>query len=337
MRYAIAGIGVLLAACSAPSVVPETEEPEVLPPVESPIARCMNLGNALEAPKGEGEWGYYVRRNDLLRLKEAGFDTVRLPVRWSAHTDGDPPYAVKPEILTRVDEIAGWALLADMQIIINVHHYSKLMQEPEEQYPRLEAIWDQIAEDFAYAPDSVIFEFINEPHGNMSAELTDDINRRLLARLREKQPDRWVILAGSGYGTLPGLEEAKPDYDPRVILTYHDYDPFEFTHQGAYWASNPPPMGAEWGAPEDYARMAEQLDRAAAVQNTTRMPVFVGEFGVYREVPDEQRALWTGALRRGIEEREMSWCYWDFATTLRAFDRTENKWVEPIRAALLDD
>ena len=51
-----------------------------------------------------------------------------------------------------------------------------------------------------------------------------------------------------------------------------------------------------------------------------RMPVFVGEFGVFREVPVKQRARWTETLREGIEARGMSWCYWDFAGDLKVYD-----------------
>ena len=81
----------------------------------------MNLGSALEAYY-EGEWGYTVRQADLVRLKEAGFDTVRLPIRWSAHAEETAPYPIDPEFLARVDEIVGWAEAIDLKIIVNVHH-----------------------------------------------------------------------------------------------------------------------------------------------------------------------------------------------------------------------
>ncbi|MEM8615951.1 MAG: cellulase family glycosylhydrolase, partial [Pseudomonadota bacterium] len=120
------------------------------------------------------------------------------------------------------------------------------------------------------------------------------------------------------------------------ILTYHDYSPFEFTHQGAFWAEPVRPMGVRWGTRVDEAAMAKDLDKAARLASQHRMPVFVGEFGVYEEVPEAQRARWIGAIRRGMEARGLGWCHWDFATTLKAYDLTTEAWIPSIRAALLD-
>src|SRR5262245_51928059 len=50
------------------------------------LGRGINLGNALEAPK-EGEWGVKLKAEYFKTIKDAGFATVRLPVRWSNHAD----------------------------------------------------------------------------------------------------------------------------------------------------------------------------------------------------------------------------------------------------------
>src|SRR5262245_45593506 len=52
------------------------------------LGRGMNLGNALEAPQ-EGEWGVRLRAEYFSAIKKAGFTTIRLPVRWSAHAGQD--------------------------------------------------------------------------------------------------------------------------------------------------------------------------------------------------------------------------------------------------------
>ncbi len=340
MRKTIMALVLFVSACSLPIGIDPGDLGQTvdsLPPVEQPIARCMNLGSSLESPNKEGEWGYYVRRSDIQLLKREGFDTLRLPIRWSTRTSKDAPYQIEPDFLARIDEIAGWALLTDMQIIINVHHYHDLMKDPDGEKDRFFAIWDQIAAHFVDAPDTVIFELINEPRDQMSAEIMSAFNQELLARLRQTHPERWIILTGADWGSLQGLKEIELTYDPRVILSYHDYDPFEFTHQGVHWSRNPPPVGRRWGSREDRQAMREKLDAAAQFQAETRMPLFLGEFGTFRDIPLRQRALWTREMRRGAEARGLSWCYWDFATTLRAFDRSEEAWIEPLRKSLLED
>lgn len=333
MRYFFIAIAFGLAACGQmPSHSTMAEPVAALP--DGPIQKCMNLGSALEAPF-EGEWGYVVRRADLERLKQAGFDTVRLPVRWSVHTSETYPYAIDRDMLTRVDEIVGWAEEIGLNIIVNVHHFDALNEDPDTHEPRLEAIWDQLSTHYAGTSDHLIFETLNEPHTNMTTARTDVMNRKLLSRIRSDHPDRWVILGTAFWGNLSALEESDPPYDRRAMLTYHEYSPFEFTHQGASW-SDAKETGIRWGTRKDVAEMLSELDKAVAVENRTRMPVFVGEFGVYQGVPMEQRARWTRTLRRGMEDRGLAWCHWDFAGSLNVYDVEKEAWLPDLKAALLD-
>ena len=329
----IAAITALAACASSAYRTDETYGGRKIP--ESPIARCMNLGNALDAPRVEGAWGYIIRYEDMVRLKEAGFDTVRIPARWSTRTAETPPYTIDPRYLYRVDEVIGWAEELGLNAIINVHHYYELNGDPDNHEARLEAIWDQLAAHYADASDHLIFETINEPHNKMTVARTDALNRRLLTRIRQDNPDRWVILGTARWGSLEGLEESDPPYDPRAILTYHDYQPFAFTHQGAFWNRPVLPMGERWGTKEDRAEMRQQLDRALKVQRTRGMPVFVGEFGVFEKVPQRERAAWIKAMRKGLEARGMGWCHWDYATTLKAYDLRREEWLPQIRKALV--
>ncbi|MEM9055484.1 MAG: cellulase family glycosylhydrolase, partial [Pseudomonadota bacterium] len=134
MRIILFILALGLVACD-PSKDDAAETKPLHPISVSPISRCMNLGSALEAPR-EGEWGYTVRQDDLLRIKDAGFDTIRLPVRWSVHTQETAPYAIDPDLVARVDEIVGWAGEIGLNIIVNVHHYDALNEDPDRHEPR---------------------------------------------------------------------------------------------------------------------------------------------------------------------------------------------------------
>ena len=335
MRPLLIALCVLLAtACSKAEAPAHAGEPKRAP--ASPVNRCINLGGALEAPE-EGLWGYTVRQEDLTRIADAGFDTVRLPVRWSAHAKQDKPYTIDPAFMTRVQEIAGWANAAGLKIIINIHHYDELMQDPDTHRPRLAAFWRQIASAFADAPDSVIFELINEPKDRMTVRKTDAVNRELLAIIREKHPDRWVVVGSAGWGVLDALLKSRPPKDNRIILTYHTYDPFEFTHQGAFFVEPPLPTGQSWGSGEDHRDMRISLGRAATFAAQTGHPMLIGEFGVYEDVPLDQRVKWTRAMREAAEDRNFGWCYWDFATTFKAYSIERDAWIGSMLDALTGD
>lgn len=334
MRWILGLLSLALVACGQSE--PRANAAPDVPVAASPIQKCMNLGNALDSPEREGEWGYTIRRADMIRLKSAGFDTVRIPIRWSTRAGTRAPYTIEPDFLARVDEVVRWGGEIGLNVIINVHHYTELSERPSLHEQRLEAIWDQLAYHYVTAPDFLIFEVVNEPYGPMTVRRTDALNKRVLERIRQDNPDRWVILATANWGNLDGLKQSRPPYDRRAILTYHDYDPFEFTHQGAFWAEPVRPMGVKWGSRADYERLEAGLDQALTLQNKHRMPIFIGEFGVYEEVPVEERARWIRALRVGAEARGLGWCHWDWSTTLKAYDAEREQWLPEIKAALLD-
>src|SRR5436309_6370466 len=69
------------------------------------LGRGVNFGNVLEAPR-EGAWGLRLEPEYFEAIKKAGFHSVRLPVKWSAHAAEEPPYALDETFARRVD----WAL-----------------------------------------------------------------------------------------------------------------------------------------------------------------------------------------------------------------------------------
>ena len=307
----------------------------IKPVPDTPVNACINLGGALEAPV-EGQWGYHIRQEDLARIAEAGFDTVRLPVAWSEHAANEAPYTIPPELLARTDEIILAALEQDLNVILNVHHYWEIMSHPKKHMPRLEGIWQQLSNHYADWPEGLIFEFLNEPHKRMTSKIVDEMNDDLLALVRPQHPDRYIILSGGHWGGLDGMLEVEPpEEDERIIMSFHYYGPHKFTHQGASFDPNAPPTGQVWGSPKDRTELESAMSAAAHYRLRTGTPVFLGEFGVYADVPQRQRARWTREVRLAAEARSISWCYFDWATTFRIYDLDRERWVRPLRQALL--
>jgi endoglucanase len=306
--------------------------------VSSPeIGRCMNLSNALEADY-EGQWGYRIEFGHIDAIARAGFDTIRLPVRWSAHLDGQGAAArIDAGVLARVDAIVGHARSRGLTVILDVHHYDEMIADPAGRLPELDAIWRQLARHYAGYSDELVFELLNEPTDRVPAAQVDAINARLLATIRGISPERWVILSSTRWNNIDGLLQMQlPADDPRVIATVHYYSPFDFTHQGAPWA-NRPQTGIGWGGPADEAELARDFDIVARYAEAQNVPVLLGEFGVYYRVPEHLRARWTGAVRRAAEARGLSWCYWGFAGSLRAYDREAGAWIPEMLEALVGD
>jgi endoglucanase len=300
------------------------------------LGRGVNLGNALEAPQ-EGEWGVRIQASYFREIKAAGFDSVRLPVKWSGHAQAAAPYTIDKKFAERVDWAVDQALANGLNIIVNVHHYDEVNSAPDEHLPRLVALWRQIAARYRDRPGSVYFELLNEPHGELSGEKWNAAIPQILAAVRETNPDRPVILGPGDWNNASGLEQLKLPPDRNLIVTVHFYGPFEFTHQGASWVDGSDKWkGRTWsGSDAEKAEITSELETAAAWGKTHNRPMFLGEFGAYQEADMESRARWTRFVVREAERLGMTWSYWEFCAGFGAYDPEKEEWRQPIKAALL--
>jgi endoglucanase len=300
----------------------------------NPIESCINLGGALEAGY-EGEWGYIIEDAHLKKIADAGFGTVRVPINWAGHTRKSAPYIIDEAFFSRVDHVVDTALAEGLQVIINVHHYNKLMDRPIEQMPRFAAIWRQIAERYKDYPETVIFEVLNEPYGEMTERRLASANFTTLEIIRKTNPSRWVIFSGVQWGNFEGLIGMNFPKDPKTMLTFHYYDPFEFTHQGAGWTSTKYKKGQDWGSDEDVAKFK------ADIGNLTSHPIFqshilfLGEFGAIRHAAPQARFEYIKTVREFAAEYDVGWCYWDFVGEFKAYDLETESWIPEVKSALL--
>lgn len=321
-----------LAACAAPAA----DAASPAPPPGFTATRCVNMGGALEAPS-EGEWGYRIRAEDFRRLRAAGFDAVRLPVKFSAHAQPAPPYALDGAFMRRVDEVVSEALGAGLTAILTLHHYEEIHGDPAGHEARLVALWRQLGRRYRDRPSGLAFELLNEPHGpKMDAATVERLNAAALAAVRETNPERVTVVGGPRFNALEGLEGWSPPADPHVVVTFHYYAPFAFTHQDAIFLHPAPRFGRPWGKAADRAALNGDIARAAAWAQARGVHLFAGEFGVNAQVDEAQRAAWTETARRAFEQHGMSWCAWDWATTFRVYDVSRERWIAALKAALLD-
>jgi endoglucanase len=301
------------------------------------LGRGINLGNMLEAPS-EGEWGLKLEADYFDRIKKAGFDSVRLPVRWSAHAGKADPFTIEPTFFKRVDWAIDQALARDLTIVVNVHHYDEIFKEPDRHFPRLLALWKQIAARYAKKPDRLFFELLNEPHDKLTDERWNAMVPKLLDAVRATNPRRPVIVGPGGWNNLNHLDKLKlPAKDRRIIVTFHYYSPFEFTHQGANWVRGSARWkGKTWTATAaERAQLGKDFAKAAAWAKKETRPLYLGEFGAYSAADMDSRGRWTAAVVAEAKKHGFSWAYWEFGSGFGAYDPKAKAWRQPLLDALL--
>jgi endoglucanase len=133
----------------------------VVPVMAQPTARQWNaqvtagwnLGNQLEcAPSGwnnestslacpanhmqaETAWGNPVVTKKVIKgIKDAGFNAIRIPIRWQCHITNQTAMSIDKAWIKRIKEVVDWCLSYDLKVIINVHHEKWLESRPTYQY-----------------------------------------------------------------------------------------------------------------------------------------------------------------------------------------------------------
>lgn len=300
-----------------------------------PVENCLNIGNGLDAPN-EGDWGYSFDEQDFYAIKSRGFDTVRIMIKWSAHSDLNSPYLIDARFLRRVDQIITWGLNSGLNIIIDVHNYDELYSNPDAHEPRLIAIWAQIASHYRNAPPNLIFEIINEPQDKFSGERVNRTQFAALNAIRQTNPTRSVILAGDNWGDIGGMDNLRLPNDPYVIPTVHYYGPFEFTHQGATWmGENAPPTGRAWPIQNDIAGLNADITKIYEWQSRMGRRVFIGEYGTDDAVPMNYRIDWAKDVTTGFKRAGFATCYNNFASGFSIYDKPNHRWNDAIVNAIL--
>jgi endoglucanase len=328
-------------ATALPLATPADEAPAKKPAAifaaNKMLGRGINLGNALEADK-EGAWGVTLEAGYFETIKKAGFDTVRLPVKWSAHALATAPYTIDEKFAKRVDWAVDQALANKLNIIVNVHHYGEMDADPDKHLPRLQGLWAQIAPRYKDRSAGVTFELLNEPHDKLTPEKWNALFPKLLATVRKTNPTRPVIIGPGNWNAIWSLPKLElPRADRNLIVTVHTYDPFHFTHQNTSWVKDSAKWkGTKWtGSAAEQAALRKSLESAAAWGKKHDRPIFLGEFGAFQEADMESRARWTRFVCREAEKLGMSWAYWEFCSGFGAYDPKAKTWHKALESALM--
>jgi endoglucanase len=300
---------------------------------DAQIGACVNMANYLEPPN-EGDWGPALSNTDMRDVAAKGFKTVRLPVRFAGHAETTAPYRIDKAFMDRVVQVVGYARAANLRIIIDMHNYDELMANPAAEKVRFAALWRQVGAQFKDESDMVWFELMNEPNDRLDNANLLSVYEPALAEIRATNPSRKVVIGGEFWSGISSLATLPMPDDPNLIATFHYYDPFNFTHQGADWAKPTPPLGTTFGSQTDFAQLRKDVQKAKDYQIRSGRALFIGETGAYEKVPLRQRAIYYKAVHEAFGAAHIDQCVWGYANTFPFRDAKTGKWYEPLSRAI---
>jgi len=263
-------------------------------------------------------------RSKVQALRNAGFQTFRLPVTFERLGSTTPPYALDFNELafSLVDSMIVWANDYDFRLIIDNHHGHPLTNANYlTEMPRLNAMWAQLTQRYDHLdPARFLFEIYNEPTNEISNTNWRTVAQSLIETIRQHETQTHAVLVGaSSWNSGHTLIGFTPLTDEDIIYTFHNYDPYLFTHQGMSWTT--PAYFAQRAFPQtgEIADINQLFAAVKAWGDHYNVPVNLGEFGCSTEADDDSRCNWIEVLGNAIETNGFSNFYWDAISPSDAF------------------
>lgn len=276
----------------------------------------INLGNTMEAyghkylgvdaevSAYETLWGQPVTTPEMIqKMKESGFDSIRIPVAWTNMMDyesGD--YTINQKYLDRVAEIVGYALDADMYVIINDHwdggwwgmFGSKTQETRDAAMDLYISMWTQVGNHFKEYSHKLIFESANEELGSRlndadvaadsgslreddTYRITNEINQKFVDVIRSlggKNSNRFLLIAGFNTDIVKTTDDRfkmpKDKVKDKLLLSVHYYTPWSYCGTDSV---------SSWGTEKNYNTQNDLLEKMTKFTKQGYGIVF-GEYAV---------------------------------------------------------
>ena len=317
-----------------------------------PFTKGVNLTNWFQVNEvGQIQVNKYTKK-DFEQLKSLGCDVIRLPIHLHSHTSGQPNFEVNPLLFEFLDEIVAWAEDLNMHLILDNHTFDPSGFTPLTIDLPLLKIWPQIASHFNGKYKHIYFEILNEPNGITDAAW-NQIQGKVITAIRQVNKEHTIIVGPANWNNYQNLKSMPVYEDKNLIYTFHFYEPFLFTHQGASWTTPsmsslkdvpfpyqkskmpgfPTQLKGTWveSAFNDYGRIGhidyvkEQLSIAVKFAKERNVPIYCGEFGVFASAsPEIDRTFWYEYIRKELESQKISWTIWDYHGGFGLFENGTN-------------
>lgn len=198
------------------------------------------------------EWRKTEGAADLKLLKQTGFDFVRMPVDPSPFLS-DRTLPLREKLFASVLQSVRMINAAGLKVVVDMHlvpagssraiGMAEVMSDPKLFDAYVELVQQMAGLLSKENPALVAFEPMNEPVIDCNAgktRLWPDRLQALFAAARASAPRLTIVLSGACYSSAEALAKVDPAKvpDDNVIWTFHSYEPFLLTHQGATWAGD---------------------------------------------------------------------------------------------------
>jgi len=292
----------------------------------------------------ENHFRTYLTGQDFAEFKRLNVTFVRLCISPEVVYDDGVPNAKN---LTLIDAALDRFEKAGIAVLWDLHDNGQLkLDEPDHDNLGFVKFWEAIARHYKGKRESeVAFELLNEPQFNKNPEVWYALQEQTVKAVRAIDSRRTIMVASTSWNGVDTFVKMAPLPESNLVYSFHCYDPFFFTHQGATWAGDQQKAFRDVpfpSSPEAVASMIDQipsqyqgtlkwygeqrfdarylLGRIAGPAEWGRehhVPVVLGEFGAYPPVsPVASRTHWFEAMGAALDAEHIPSAIWGYDDAL---------------------
>lgn len=316
------------------------------------IKRGVNLSHWLSQDFGWAPKYTYINENDIRFIDSIGYDHVRIPIdeheMWEEN--GKPIKQAFDHLISCLN----WCNKYNLRAIVDLHiiraHYfnaikeggSNTLWEDAEAQNHFVNLWIQLSDVLHEYPNNMVaYELLNEAVAPEHEDWNKLLNKAIAA-VREKEPERVLIIGPNMWQIAPNLQYLKlPENDRNIILSFHIYTPIVFTHYLANWTpaqhyKGPVNYPGQIITDENYDKYVDTTNEALVNEiadareyfnkqklievfesgiefaKSKNLQLYCGEFGCLPTVERKDRLQYYSDIISAFEDNNIAWCNWEY-------------------------
>lgn len=289
----------------------------------------------------------FIQEEDIQRIASFGADHVRLPVDYPLiETEDGCPIE---HGYTYIDRCVTWCEKYGLNMILDLHKTAGYVFDDAENcndffhndalQNRFLSLWDKLSARYGKY-DFIAFDLLNEIVDPDVSDIWNSLAANAIERIRRFAPQNWILVGGPCYNSINTVKYILPPPDEGIVYSFHFYEPYLFTHQGAYWDKKMPsefrvsyPQTAGhfreisdsqldgvfsgiFKNMNDSAQGVEMIaplfEEAISVAESRNVPLYCGEYGVINLANPEYALAWHKDMHAVFEKYQIGRALWSY-------------------------
>lgn len=242
-------------------------------------------------------WSYfrehYITRDDIYFIKQAGFNSIRIPFHYNLFVDQNgvlqgPGYAL-------MDSAVAWCKEIELYILLDMHcapggqtgdniddsYGYPYLFESEEMMNLTAKVWKALAQRYVNETIIIGYDIINEPIAHYFDKeyfnpKLEPFFKMVTAEIRKVDKNHLIFLGGAQWNS--NFSVFGEPFDDKLVYTFHKY-----------WT------------PATREVITDYID----FSNKYNVPLYMGESG-------ENTNEWIEEFRTTLEADSIGWCFWPY-------------------------